>query len=212
MLGYTLLADGSSDQALMSVLNWLLIRHGVAAFRGRWADLRSLRHPPKRLAARISVALEMYPCDLLFIHRDAEGMPFTTRRSEILNTLSELSDVNLPTICVVPVRMQEAWSLIDEPAIRKAAGNPNGRGRLEIPRLDELESLSNPKEVLHGLLREASGLPPRRKFYPQTSAFRIPEFIDDFSTLLHLSAFERLDGDVREIVWANSWHQAPPTD
>jgi hypothetical protein len=214
MLGYTLLADGSSDQALMPILDWLLARHGVVAFRGRRADLRGLRRPPKHLAGRISAALEMYPCDLLFIHRDAEGMPAEIRRSEILNALSELSDVNLPTICVVPVRMQEAWLLIEETAIRKAAGNPNGRELLAMPGLNKLERLPNPKETLHGLLREASGLSHRRrlKFLPQASAQRVPEFIEDFSPLLGLTAFEILDADVREIVRANAWHEVPATD
>jgi hypothetical protein len=149
MLVYTLLADGSSDQVLMPILNWLLARHGVTTFRGRWGDLRGVRPSPGRLSDRISTVLDLYPCDLLFIHRDAEGMLLETRRAEILDAISEVADLNLPAICVVPVRMQEVWLLLEEPAIRKAAGNPNGRERLSLPRLDDLESLRDPKAVLH---------------------------------------------------------------
>lgn len=213
MLVYTLLADGSSDQVLMPILDWLLIRHGVSLLRGHWADLSRLRAYPSGLSARISEALNLYPCDLLFIHRDAEGTPITKRRLEILNAISEVPALSLPAVCIVPVRMQEAWLLINELAIRKAAGNPNGQQRLSIPKLSRLESLQNPKRALHSLLREASGLPPRRRFSPEASARRIPEFIDDFSPLLRLSAFQSLDSDLREIVQAHSWHQRHrPTD
>jgi hypothetical protein len=207
MLVYTLLADGSSDQVLMPILDWLLARHGVSRLQGRWADLRGLRTSPSGLPARISAAHRLYPCDLLFIHRDAEGAPFETRRLEILNAISEIPAPGLPILCIVPVRMQEAWLLIDELAIRRAAGNPNGRQHLRMPRPNRLESLPDPKEILHEILREASGLSPRRKFPPETNSRRIPEFIEDFSPLLRLGAFKSLDGDVQKIVRENSWHQ-----
>jgi hypothetical protein len=207
MLVYTLLTDGSSDQVLMPILNWLLVRHGVTTFLGRWGDLRGIRPSPGRLSDRISKVLDLYPCDLLFIHRDAEGMLLETRRAEILDAISEVADFHLPAICVVPVRMQEAWLLLEEPAIRKAAGNPNGRERLSLPRLDDLESLRDPKAVLHGLLHKASGLSRRRHFSPQTSAHRIPELIDDFSPLLRLNAFKSLDAELQANVREHAWHQ-----
>jgi hypothetical protein len=43
---------------------------------------------------------------------------------------------DMPVVCVVPVRMMEAWLLIDEMAIRRVAGNPNGRIPIELPVLN----------------------------------------------------------------------------
>ncbi len=91
MLVYTLLADGSSDQVMMPILEWLLARHGVSRLQGRWADLRSLRTSPSGLAARISAAHRLYPCDLLFVHRDAEGVPLETSSRRIPEFIEDFS-------------------------------------------------------------------------------------------------------------------------
>ena len=51
-LRYTLLSDGSSDQALMPILTWLLREQGVyGAIQPEWADLRRLPRPPSALFA-----------------------------------------------------------------------------------------------------------------------------------------------------------------
>lgn len=209
-LRFALLSDGSSDQILMPILVWLLRRHGVnRPMQPVWADLRGLPHPPVKLAERISTSLELYPCDLLFVHRDAEGMSHERRRAEILAALDEQDDLPLPAVCVIPVRMQEAWLLFDEPALRRAAGNPNGQQPLAVPHLQDLELLPDPKTVLHELLREASGLQGRRrrKFHVQTGARRVVESIESFSPLLRLRAFEALDREVRETVQVQGWSE-----
>ncbi len=110
-LRYTLVANGSSDVALMPILTWLLKTHGVAyAIQAEWADLRQI-HKPKRwkLADRIRLSLDLFPCDLLFVHRDAEREPRERRIGEIKQELEEVvrSYPVPPTVYVVPVRMQE---------------------------------------------------------------------------------------------------------
>ncbi|HSK81416.1 MAG TPA: hypothetical protein VLQ45_33490 [Thermoanaerobaculia bacterium] len=208
MLRYTLLSDGSSDQALLPILDWLLRRNGVScAIEGKWADLRYARLASRRLEDRIERALDLYPCDLLFIHRDAEKESYEARKSEILAALSQVQNLGSSSVCVIPVRMQEAWLLFDESAIRRAAGNPNGRQRLTMPRIGDLEGLPDPKNTLHMLLLEASGLQGRRrrKFSAESGSRRVVEFIEDFSTLLSLSAVAWLDEDVRVAVQSNRW-------
>jgi hypothetical protein len=93
--------------------------------------------------------------------------------------------------------MQEAWLLIDEWALRCAAGNPNGAIPLAMPRVDRLETIPDPKQVLHDLLREASELKGRRRqrFNPRTHAFRLGELIGDFAPLRALPAFRRAEAD-----------------
>jgi hypothetical protein len=205
-IDFTLLSDGSSDQALIAILTWLLQRCGVkGAIQGQWPDFSLLPQPPKPLAKRIKMAVELSPCNLLFVHRDAERAGLQERKSEIVDASKVLGD--LPAVCVVPVRMQEAWLLFDAAALRRAAGNPNGDVELSLPRLADLEGLPSPKETLHGLLREASGLQGRRrkKFRVHTVARRIVDFIEDFSPLLGLPAFLSLERDVREIVGRQGW-------
>jgi hypothetical protein len=205
---FTLLSDGSSDQVLSPILVWLLRRQNVArAIQPVWADLRWLRRPPADLTGRIALTLGLYPCDLLFVHRDAEGAPLAVRRAEILQAVSDGAEEAAPVVCIVPVRMQEAWLLFDELAIRHAAGNPSGNQTLTMPRMRDLEALPDPKALLHEMLREASGLHGRRRrrFSVQTGARRVVEFIEDFSPLLELSAFQVLDEDLREIIQDHGW-------
>jgi len=176
------------------------------AIQPDWADLRRLPKPPRRLVERMRTSVDLYPCNLLFVHRDAEGEPYLSRWQEIVQALEEAVQLP-PTVCVIPVRMQEAWLLFDEPAIRTAAGNPNGRDRLDLPRLQHLEGLPDPKEVLYELLRTASGLSKhRRKKLPVSQlAQRVSDFIDDFAPLRTLPAFTALEDEIRETVEIHGW-------
>ena len=208
-LAYTLLGDGSSDEVLLRPIGWLLERHLAQdiATRAQWADLRSSRTKPKGLAERIPEAARLYPCDVLFVHRDGEGEAPEMRRDEIQAAFRQASVP--PLICVIPVRMQEAWLLFDEPAIRRAAGNPNGKKRLELPNLRVVESLPDPKLVLRDCLRIASELSGRRldRFRRDESqaARRVADYIEDFSPLRRLSAFQRLEDDVAQALANNGW-------
>jgi hypothetical protein len=47
--------------------------------------------------------------------------------------------------------MTEAWLLIDETALRTAAGAPGGRQIVNLPPSRELESLADPKTLLGSL-------------------------------------------------------------
>ena len=69
-LRYVLLSDGSSDRALIPHLNWLLKASGVTRpLYPEWAEFRHLREPPRGLRQRITTTIDLYPCDLVFIHR-----------------------------------------------------------------------------------------------------------------------------------------------
>lgn len=202
-LKYALLSDGSSERALRPILTWLLRQYTNCAIQDEWADLRRLPNPPSKLSDRVKLAIKLYPCDLLFVHRDAENQEYNLRVTEIRKAIAELGELmKVPFVCVVPVRMTEAWLLFDEAAIRKAAGNPNGKQQLRIPPANKLEELSNPKEILYELLRNASELSGRRlkKFNVHRAIHRITELIDDFSPLNELSAFRALKEEILSIV------------
>src|ERR1019366_31747 len=143
---------------------------------------------------------DLYPCDLLFIHRDAEKQPREDRISEIQQAVRRLSSdlfTSKPYACVVPIRMTEAWFPYDELSIRRAAGNPAGGGILSLPPLSKTEALPDPKLTLHDLLRTATELSPRRlkKFPPVEAFYRLAELIEDFTPLRRLVSFARLETD-----------------
>jgi hypothetical protein len=208
-LRYTLVTDGSSDAALIPILTWLLRENGVAyAIQSTWADLNRIPHQQRRrLEDKIYRGLELYPCDLLFVHRDAEREPRENRVNEITAAIQRVVISVPPNICVVPVRMQETWLLFDEPAINHAAGNSSNRQSLDLPPINRLEDLPNPKAQLHDRLRLASNLRGRRlrNFPVSQRARRVTQFVKDFSPLRRLSAFAALESELQQIIEQQGW-------
>ncbi|HXE73026.1 MAG TPA: hypothetical protein VNO81_10230 [Candidatus Nitrosotenuis sp.] len=98
--------------------------------------------------------------------------------------------------------MTEAWLLINETALRNAAGNPRGRVSLNMPPLQRLEALADPKAVLHQLLRDASGASGRRlrRFKERDSVQRLGELIEDYTPLRSLPAFQAFESDLVQVL------------
>lgn len=212
-LRYTLVADGSSDRALIPIITWALRQQGVRmAIQPEWADLSRLPRRPRSLAERIDAALQLYPCALLCVHRDAEREPPANRRDEIVAALATLADDGRqlpPMVCVIPVRMQEAWLLFDGAAIRTAAGNPHGRSALELPQAARVERLPNPKKTLRDLLRQASGLSGRRLQQFDDRPHRVADLVDDFAPLRALPAFQAFEAELHDVVMTKGWNRPP---
>ncbi len=104
-------------------------------------------------------------------------------------------------VCIVPVRMTEAWLLFDGTAIRKAADNPNGRVALKLPPVRRVEDLPDPKQMLHEALEIASEKTGRRleqfrRDLPRRVQ-RVAEFIADFEPLRAVPAFHEFEEEVR---------------
>ena len=188
-LRFALVGDGPSDRRLLPIVTWLLQQHSSRLIASTWADLSVLPVRPRSLEERIRQAVELYPADLLFVHRDAEGETYDKRIEEIRKACPET--LQSQVVPVVPIRMQEAWLLISEPAIRSAAGNPRGRVKLSLPPRASLEALPDPKETLYGALRAASELSGRHlsRFNVAAAAYRVSELIQDYSELRTLKAF-----------------------
>lgn len=189
----TLVTDGSSDRALLPVLRWLLDLRSSAVFETAWADLRRLQRQPKGLDQRVRAAIDLHPCELLVVHRDAERGDVAQRRQEIEGATKELK---LAVVAAVPVRMTEAWLLFDEAAIRRASGCPNGTMPLSLPSTKKVEALPDPKETLYAAMREASGLKGRRRADFAPNIHRVAELIDDFAPLWELPSFQAMDASL----------------
>lgn len=153
-------------------------------------------------------AVRLFPCDLLLVHRDAESEPRERRLAEIEKAVAAMETWDRDrTVAVVPERMTEAWLLIDEAALRGAAGNARGSAPLSMPTVQQLEGLPDPKKTLHDLLRAASGLTGRRqkRFRMDQAVHLLAQGIQDYSPLRDLSAFRALEEEIEQIVAGKGW-------
>jgi len=197
-VAFTLIAEGPTDEALLPAIKWAIRRHQqVREIDAQMAPPHLL--PPARdgLQARFQEAVTLFPADLFIVHRDSDREPPEMRFQEIYQAVEPMQIQHV--VPVVPVRMTEAWLLIDEDAIRSAAGNPRGTVSLDdLPKASAIERIADPKTMLHGLLRTASGLRGRKlsKFDERAAIRRISERIRDFSPLRNLPAFVRFEQDL----------------
>lgn len=193
----TLVTDGGSDKLLAPLIELLFSAHTELAYQVNFAE--GLPPLSSGLRARIDSALELFPCDFLFVHRDAEGVEATVRQQEIETSWPD-SQKTAVLICVVPVRMTEAWLVAHEKPIRSAVGNPNGTEALGLPAAKDIESLPDPKQILFAALKAASGLNASRKrrFNPHQFRHRVSELTDDLTPLRKLSSFRHLEAQVQK--------------
>lgn len=107
--------------------------------------------------------------------------------------------IRTDVVPVVPVRMTEAWLLVDGPAIARAADRPDAA--VQLPNVHRLEALSNPKKHLEDLLLLATGNPTgrRRKQFSRSMVERrvsVAALTSDYSALEALPAFQRFQADL----------------
>lgn len=203
-LNYTLIADGSSDKTLLRVIKWTLDDlFSNLPNEGVFADFRIFPSPPKNLKDKIRLASKLFPFDILFVHRDAEktdlGM-IAQRKIEIENDL--IPGLLEKAVCVIPVKMMETWLLIEKNAIKRAAGNRNFKGAIRLPKISRLEKESQPKLLLHQILKEVSGLKGRNinRFNPEAAVHLVAEYIEDYSPLRNLDSFLAFEKDLKNAV------------
>ena len=199
----TLLTDGASDRSLLRIIEWLIrcyLHHQEATFTILHANFSLAKVRPRDLSERIALAIQYYPCDLLFIHRDAENQDPQLREAEIAAAVAS-SSLDVRHVKIIPVRMTEAWLLIDEKAIRMAADNPNGKVAITLPSPHRIEEVPDPKEQLQQLLVVASEKSGRRRDQFRRDLNRrmqrIPLYIADYSPLRQLRAFQALEQETR---------------
>ncbi|SFM30413.1 hypothetical protein [Rugamonas rubra] len=195
---YTLVTDGSSDVALKPIIEWLVAQHRPEI--GLIGELaKDMGTVGLALAARVPQAIRLFPCDILFVHRDAEGEPLQRRMDEID---AVTRDLHVKYVPIVPIRMTEAWLLSDELAIRSAAENRAGRAPLNLPAKRNWETVNDPKRVLFDALIAASGKSGRAlsKFSPARQRALVAQRTTDFSALRGLLSFDVFEEKLLEIL------------
>jgi len=193
----TLLTDGSSDRLLVPLIELLFSQHTDLMYQVNCAD--GLPPVASGLRARMNAALALFPCDILFVHRDAERESPSVRQREIEAGWPD-SPQNSVLICVIPVRMTEAWLIANERPIRSAVGNPNGVEPLGLPAPKDIEALPDPKELLFSALKTASGRNASRKkrLNPHAYRHRVSELTVDLAPLRQLASFRHLEAQVQQ--------------
>lgn len=200
-LRFTLIGEGTSDKNLIPILEWSLREQGVEVAEGYFPRWDLLPKKPTTVAEKIIAGLSLYETDLLFVHRDSDQADSCPRRKEIELAVSEvnaLQAIKIPSVPVIPIRETEAWLLIEEKAIRIAAGNPNGKNDLKLPSLKRIEKNSDPKKELHRVLRTATEWSPQRlkRFDTEAAKAQVVNHISNFALLRKLSAFQDLEADL----------------
>ena len=183
-----LIADGTSDRALIPLLKLLLKEHLLLPFE----ELQLIKGEQNDLASKVRYALDKFSLDILFIHRDTENKPWEDREAEIRRAVPD-DRLDL-VVFVIPVKMTEAWLLTDAAAIRRAVGNSNSKVDLELPTIKKIESCSA-KEVLFKALINAKehGAQRRRTFKPDQYRYRVAELTSDLKSLRQIQSFKRLE-------------------
>lgn len=152
---FVLLREGTSDDALVGVIEDLIVRAGATEAVGV-AEIHTGAVEEKLRETLKSGAT----VDLIFVHRDADGPDPEERRREVSTALARLGLHGVP---VVPVQATEAWLLVSESEIRAVCGRPSGRKPLGLPALGRIERTRNPKDVLKEALRLAAANTGRRR-------------------------------------------------
>jgi hypothetical protein len=156
------IGEGSSDSGITTHISRITAECGhTALITDPVAD--RLPSPPRRtVAAKLQAVKDLGGAyELVVVHRDADADGRSPRLQEI-HTAMERVMPDTPHVPVIPIRMTEAWLLLDEGEIRRVAGSPKGRMPLDLPRARNVESVSDPKAQLARALSVASELSGRR--------------------------------------------------
>ena len=210
------LADGSSDEPLGEHLEILCARRDLAV-RVTTPDLRRLPIPPgHRVDDRLEAILKLGDVpDILFVHRDAEGQEPERRFVEVAQAVARISE-GLPAVAVVPVRMTEAWLLLDEQNIRDVAGRPNSTVDLGLPPTSRVEAQPDPKSALERALDLASGLSGRKRdrFRQRFGQHRrtLLQRLDIDGPIRQLKAWQALESALDDLAGQLAATVLPPTN
>ncbi|WP_326640969.1 DUF4276 family protein [Streptosporangium sp. NBC_01755] len=198
------IAEGSSDLPLADLVEALFVDRGVT-LRLSKPDFSLLGKIPKDVRSRVTAGMKLLrdPVDLVVVHRDSDNVGHEIRRTEIEKAVREAGVVS-SVVPVIPVRMTEAWLLLDEDGIRQVAGNPRGRHDLRLPRVHEVEGVADPKQMLQQCLITAADVVGRRHDRVTKRFFQhrrqLLERLDCAGPVSRLPSWKRLVADVDAVV------------
>ena len=214
IIRFLLVCEGSSDDALVHHIQRLLIESGATEADGVPFHSRTrLTDSGTPLANKVREGLKLSDSpNLLFIHRDADHHCDThaagaEKRYEEIVTAVQSASHGGRYVGIVPVRMTEAWLLVDECAIRQVAGSPHGRQDLGLPSVSKIETITKPKKLLEEVLFRAGspkGQRNKKKFREKFGEHRrqLIESLPVGGPLKHLDSWVRFRDDTKAALQA----------
>ncbi|MEU9887658.1 DUF4276 family protein [Sphaerisporangium sp. NPDC051011] len=157
------LGEGTSDSGIVSHIERHGLRRGIDVVVTDPAVERLGLKGDGTLRGKLQAVLRFGgDYDVIVIHRDADNQGRQCRVDEVR---AAVRDAKPTAACVpvIPVRMTEAWLLVDERQIREVAGNPNGKKALGLPDAAKVEMVSDPKALLKDVLVRAADVTGRRR-------------------------------------------------
>ncbi|MER6829854.1 hypothetical protein ABT352_27995 [Streptosporangium sp. NPDC000563] len=194
------LGEGTSDSGITTHVRRIASEHG---FMVVVTDPLMERLPQARQRT-VKSKLEMIKeiggdYELIIIHRDADRESRESRLREIRLAVEAVVP-NTPFMGAIPIRMTEAWLMLDEYNIRQVSGNPNGRMNLGLPKARSVEEIPDPKAMLAEKLALASGLSGRRleKFKKRFPEHRrqLLDRIDPLGPICEVSSWKEFNEDL----------------
>lgn len=132
----------------------------------------------QQIERMIRVAQQADGLDILIFHLDADA-PDTSRayqqrfRPGYDEVQRIANHVNKEVIPIIPVRMTEAWLLVDFPAFCDVIGTKEKAGVLGFPKHpDQVESIQDPKMTFRTAIDQAVRRRKNRKRIPEDEVFR----------------------------------------
>lgn len=199
------MADGPSDLPLADHLEALCAEHHREVEVTR-IDPRLVRVPSRSVEDRLRHLLQHgAEPDIVFVHRDAENQDPSRRSGEVRAGAVAAGVAADRVVPVVPVRMTEAWLLLDEGAIRRVAGRPNDATPLGLPGVGAIEGIADPKQLLRDALLEAgapSGRRRRAQFERDFGEHRalLLQRLDRGGPVNQLTAWQQLKADIATVL------------
>jgi hypothetical protein len=194
-------AEGSSDLPLAGIVQDLFLERGITV-RLSQPDFSVMPEKVRKdIASRLLVGTRLMrpQPELIVVHRDADNAGTDKRRQEIADGAGRCG-IESRVLPVIPIRMTEAWLLLDESAIREVAGNPRGKNDLCLPKPHEVESRSNPKKILADILLLAADASGRRRKDFEKRFFshrrQLLERLDPHGPIVQLSSWQALVADI----------------
>lgn len=157
------LGEGTSDSGIVSHVERHAVRRGIDVVVTDPAVERLGSKGDGTLRGKLEAVLVFGgDYDVIVVHRDADNQGRQCRVDEIHAAVRDAKP-SAACVPVIPVRMTEAWLLVEEQQIREVAGNPNGRKALGLPDPARVELVSDPKALLKEVLVRAADLTGRRR-------------------------------------------------
>jgi hypothetical protein len=153
--------------------------------------------------AILQASREVRGCHVLLIHNDADSRTFERARRERFEPGFALVQQCSEEVCrnlvpVIPIRMTEAWMLVDVDALCGVLGTNLSPQMLELPsRAALVESVTDPKNTLNEVMRKVNaGRSQRRQHISLNTRYELLARRIDLNRLIHVPSYKSFVDDL----------------